>query len=122
MKAVINLIKVNGIIVDSLIKFEQTVTLNERWKKQTLDDVTHREISSVKEKLSCCFSPRTILAGDVLWQELCAPNEVTVVEYPSTSTTTAIKEMMITTIKRELVKSINGVNYYGDITVTFSER
>lgn len=122
MKAVINLIKVNGIIVDSLVKFEQTVNLNERWKKKTLDDITHREISSVKEKLSCCFSPRTTLAGDILWQELCAPNEVTIVEYPSTSTASTTKEMMISSVKRELIKSINGVNYYGDITVTFSER
>lgn len=116
------MIKVNGTIIDSLIKFKQTTVLNERWRKKTLDDVTHREVSSVKDELNCTFSPRTALAGDVLWQELTSPNEVTVVEYPSSSSTTIIKEMMITKVARELIKSLNGVNYYGDISVTFTER
>lgn len=122
MKAVKRLIKVNGIIVDSAVDFSQTVNINERWRKKTLDDVTHREVSSVKEEIVCTFEPRTATAGDVLWNLLGQPNETTIVEYPNTSSTTSVKTMMITKISRKLIKSVSGVNHYGAISVTFTER
>lgn len=116
------MIKINGVEIDSTAAFSQTVIFNESYRRQTLDDVWHRQVSSIKDTLTCIFYPRTSADHDTLWELLHTTDEYTMVEYPINSTTTAIKKLMIQSISRPLNKMINGVNSFGEITVTYNER